>query len=102
MDTSVIHAVAERLRGAAASGRPIAPVRDELAAAGVSAAYAVQQANTAHYLSHGRRLVGRKIGLTSKAVQQQLGVDSPDFGMLFADMELRDGEEVAPGQVLQP
>jgi 2-keto-4-pentenoate hydratase len=102
MDESVIQAVAARLREAAANGRPVAPVREALATGGVASAYAVQQVNTAHYLSQGRRLVGRKIGLTSKSVQQQLGVDSPDFGMLFADMELADGEEVAPGRVLQP
>jgi 2-keto-4-pentenoate hydratase len=102
MDRNVIQAVAMRLREAAVSGTAIAPVRDELAADGVPAAYAVQQANTEHSLSQGRRLVGRKVGLTSKAVQKQLGVDSPDFGMLFADMELYDGEEVAVGRVLQP
>jgi len=102
MDRNVIQAVATRLREAAVSGRAIAPVRDELAAGGVAAAYAVQQANTEHSLSQGRRLAGRKVGLTSKAVQKQLGVDSPDFGMLFADMELYDGEEVAVGRVLQP
>ena len=102
IDHDLIQRVAARLREAEASGVPIAPIRDELAAGGVDAAYAVQDANTRHALAGGRRLVGRKIGLTSKAVQAQLGVDSPDFGMLFADMALRDGGEVPRGRVLQP
>ena len=101
-NAGVIKSVAERLRQAAESGNAISPIRDELGDGGVKAAYAVQQANTDHYVKQGRRLVGRKIGLTSKSVQKQLGVDSPDFGMLFADMALYDGEEVTLGKVLQP
>jgi 2-keto-4-pentenoate hydratase len=97
-----INSAAERLRRAAETGVAIPPLRDELAEGGVRAAYAVQQANTDHYLKQGRRLAGRKIGLTSKTVQKQLGVDSPDFGMLFADMALCDGEQVALGLVMQP
>ena len=97
-----IRSVATRLREATEKGVAIPPVRDEIADGGIAAAYAVQQVNTKHYLKQGRRLVGRKIGLTSKSVQKQLGVDSPDFGMLFADMALYDGEEVAVGRVLQP
>jgi len=102
IDDDLIERVAARLREAEASATAIAPVRDELASGGVDAAYSVQDVNTRHALSRGRRLVGRKIGLTSKAVQAQLGVDSPDFGMLFADMALRDGDEVPRGKVLQP
>jgi 2-keto-4-pentenoate hydratase len=102
IDSQAIRDVASRLRQASDSGKAIAPIRDELQAGGVAAAYAVQQANTEHYLAQGRRLVGRKIGLTSKSVQKQLGVDSPDFGMLFADMAVCDGEEVPLGKVLQP
>jgi len=101
-DDGLIAQVAARLRAAQESGTPIAPVRDELAPGGVDAAYAVQDANTRHALAQGRRLVGRKIGLTSKAVQEQLGVHSPDFGMLFDDMSLRDGAVVDAGKVLQP
>jgi len=97
-----IESLAARLREAATTGMAIGPIRDELAEGGLEAAYAVQEANTAHYLAHGRRAVGRKIGLTSKAVQQQLGVDSPDFGMLFADMEVVDGEDIALSRVMQP
>jgi 2-keto-4-pentenoate hydratase len=102
VDSATINALAARLRKADETGVATAPLRDELAAGGVKAAYAVQQANTDHHLKQGRRLVGRKIGLTSKSVQKQLGVDSPDFGMLFADMALYDGEEVALKRVLQP
>jgi 2-keto-4-pentenoate hydratase len=102
IDDAVIENVAARLRQAAEQGKPIPAIRDELAAGGVAAAYAVQRTNTDHYVGEGRRLVGRKIGLTSRSVQQQLGVDSPDFGMLFADMARYDGEEVALGSVLQP
>ncbi len=97
-----IEELAARLRNAAETGVPIPPIRDELAEGGVEAAYAVQAANTEHYVRHGRRISGRKIGLTSKAVQKQLGVDSPDFGALFADMEVVDGDEIALSRLMQP
>jgi 2-keto-4-pentenoate hydratase len=97
----VIEDAAERLWKAAQTGTPCEPVRDLIGADNVDAAYAVQKIISARRESLGARLVGRKIGLTSLAVQKQLGVDQPDFGMLFADMCLADGEEVADGRVLQ-
>src|SRR5258705_1794699 len=87
---------------AAYAGTPIAAIRPQLADLDVEAAYAIQQENTAHWEAEGRRLVGSKIGLTSRAVQKQLGVDRPDFGVLFADMIVAEDEPVAPGRVLQP
>src|ERR1043166_6617066 len=71
---------------AAYAGAPIAPIRPQLADLDVDGAYAIQQENTAHWEKEGRRVVGSKIGLISRAVQKQLGVDRPDFGVLFADM----------------
>ncbi|MBO2463686.1 2-keto-4-pentenoate hydratase [Actinomadura violacea] len=95
-----IDAAAERLLGAYASGVPCEPVRDLITAAGD--AYAVQNRMTEKWLGEGRRLSGRKIGLTSRAVQEQMRVDSPDFGMLYADMAVPDGDEIPAGAVLQP
>lgn len=96
------HAAAALLQAAHRSGQPIEPLRDRLAQADADGAYAVQDLNTQTWLAQGRRLVGRKIGLTSLAVQAQLGVDQPDFGMLFADMAVGDGEIVATQRLIQP
>lgn len=94
-------ALAERLR-LAYGGAPVPPLRDGLAPDDVDRAYAVQEANTRFWQESGRRIVGRKIGLTAKAVQAQLGVDQPDFGVLFEDMRLADGGVLARAQVIQP
>lgn len=97
-----IDEAAGRLRRAAETATPCPPIRDLISAGGVEAAYAVQEANTRHYLADGRRLVGRKTGLTSRAVQKQLGVDQPDYGMLYADMDIPEGQPIRLDQVLQP
>jgi 2-keto-4-pentenoate hydratase len=100
-DTAQIDAWAERLRHAEAHREPIAPLREEMPA-DEATAYAVQMANVRHAQAQGRRIVGRKIGLTSPAVQKQLGVDQPDFGTLFADMLYGDDEQVPLARTLQP
>ncbi|MFG1184714.1 2-keto-4-pentenoate hydratase [Xanthobacter aminoxidans] len=101
MSTQQIREAADRLFAAARTAVPCEPVRD-LIGLDLKAAYEVQFLNTKRAVAEGRRLVGRKIGLTSRAVQQQLGVDQPDFGVLFADMEYCDGEEVLFARLLQP
>lgn len=93
--------VAERLRQAYA-GPAVAPLRDVLQPTDADGAYAVQAINTRHWTAAGRQVVGRKVGLTAKAVQAQLGVDQPDFGVLFADMLIPDGGTLASSEVLQP
>lgn len=94
---------AQALFDAEQSRQVIAPIRAALGEqASVDDAYAIQDLNTERALKNGRRLVGRKIGLTSVAVQKQLGVDSPDFGMLFADMAYGDSEAIPAGKLIQP
>ncbi|MFE2416924.1 2-keto-4-pentenoate hydratase [Streptomyces hokutonensis] len=93
---------ADLLAEATRTGVACPPVRDLLDGGGLETAYAVQQLNVRRGLDAGRRVVGRKIGLTSPAVQRQLGVDRPDFGALFADMAVPDGGEVPVGRLLQP
>ncbi len=100
---SRVEAWAERLREAEAKREPIGPFRDEMGNDPEgSLAYAIQQVNVAYAIANGRRVIGRKIGLTSVAVQRQLGVDQPDFGTLYADMIYGDDDEVPLSRTLQP
>ncbi|MCP5379863.1 MAG: fumarylacetoacetate hydrolase family protein [Novosphingobium sp.] len=93
---------AAQLLRAAYSGSAIPPMRDYLDPTDAEGAYAVQAINTRFWECQGRRIVGRKAGLTAKAVQQQLGVDQPDFGVLFDDMEVVDGGHLDTDKVIQP
>ncbi|MET9326048.1 fumarylacetoacetate hydrolase family protein [Tsukamurella sp. NPDC003166] len=101
-DTDAVRAAADRLRAAASDHAPCAPVRDLIGADDIALAYAVQDRLTDDRLASGATIVGRKIGLTSPAVQRQLGVDRPDFGVLFHDMDLTAAETVPLGRLLQP
>jgi 2-keto-4-pentenoate hydratase len=96
-----INTAARRIRNALNSGKPCKPIRDLIAPGDLDAAYAIQQINTDAWTEEGRRPVGRKIGLTAKSVQKQLGVDQPDYGILYADMEVVDGDEIASSRLMQ-
>ena len=91
---------ARRLREAYTTGA-VAPLRDCLDPVDIAGAYAVQEINTRFWEAQGRHIVGRKAGLTAKAVQAQLGVDQPDFGVLFEDMQVSDGGRLDPFRCLQ-
>jgi 2-keto-4-pentenoate hydratase len=90
------------LSNAAKSRSPCDPVRPLIEPLGIAGAYAVQSRGTAEALQSGRRIVGAKIGLTSHAVQRQLGVDQPDFGILFDDMEFGDDAPIPLSRLIQP
>jgi 2-keto-4-pentenoate hydratase len=99
---TVLDEAAAALAQARSSGTTIAPITVSHGIAGLEQAYAVAAINTAARLAQGARIVGGKIGLTSLAVQQQLGVDQPDFGVLFDNMEYIDGDTIPAARLLQP
>ncbi|MCX6395975.1 MAG: fumarylacetoacetate hydrolase family protein [Propionibacteriales bacterium] len=88
-----ISAAVERLATAQATRVPCAAVRDLIGTDDLPAAYAVQQGLVQARIDGGVSVVGRKIGATSKAVQDQLGVDQPDFGYLLSDMDVSAGAQ---------
>lgn len=102
IDTERIGRAADRLVSANLAGTPVPPVRDILGTDDIDGAYAVQLELTRRRLAAGAQVVGRKIGLTSQPVQQQLGVDQPDFGVLFADMDVSNQPLVPTHRLLQP
>lgn len=65
-------------------------------------AYAIQKAQITQKLAAGRRIIGWKIGLTSKVMQDALGIDTPDSGVLYDDMLFASGDTVPKGRFIQP
>lgn len=97
----LVSCAAERLLTASRTRRPCPPVRD-LIGTDAELAYAVQRQLTGMRVADGHEVVGRKIGLTSPAVQNQLGVDQPDFGVLFEGMACAEFSVIDIGRLLQP
>jgi len=93
---------ADALRQAATTGKPVPPLTDDDPDLSVADAYAIQLANIERAVAEGRAVIGHKVGLTSKAMQEMLGVGEPDFGVLTDDMLVRDGGTVDVGSLLQP
>ncbi|KAF1004120.1 MAG: 2-oxopent-4-enoate hydratase [Pseudomonas sp.] len=101
-DKSTLQPAADWLAEAARGNEWIPPLRESLPQLDIYGAYEIQRINTERRLAEGHRIVGCKIGLTSKVVQQQLGVDQPDFGMLFDDMGYVSGESIPANVLHQP
>jgi 2-keto-4-pentenoate hydratase len=98
-----LRAAAQAIREARNTRTTIARVSETFGITGLDASYQIAQLNTQDRLENpARRIVGLKVGLTSKAVQQQLGVDQPDFGVLFDDMEYLNGDAIPMSRLIQP
>jgi 2-oxo-hept-3-ene-1,7-dioate hydratase len=102
MDPEQIEAAAARLDQAERTRVQIGLLSLEHPEMDMAAAYAVQAAWVAKKLAAGRTILGRKIGLTSKAMQAALGIDTPDSGILFDDMLFADGATIPPDRFIQP
>jgi len=100
-DERAITDLARELLQAESDRVPIAPVAERLAGS-VAAAYAVQREGLRLRQQDNRRVVGHKVGLTSPAMQQQLGVDEPDFGYLLDDMVMACHETIAVSDLIDP
>lgn len=101
-DSFDIPAVANALARAYETKEPISPPRELLPDLDLAGAYRIQQLQEEQFLAAGQVLRGRKIGLTSLAMQQQLGVDSPDFGFFTDTMMYPEGTPVPVGRFIAP
>ena len=103
--SSTIQSIAQRLDTAWRTKTPIPPITESDGITDMKAAYAIQMQWTEMRLGRGEKIAGRKIGLTGKAIQQQLGVNEPDYGTLWQSSfyEAKGGKVTVPaGDFMQP
>ncbi|WP_431277398.1 2-oxo-hept-4-ene-1,7-dioate hydratase [Leifsonia poae] len=91
LDPSTIQEIADELATAERERSTVPLLTARHPGMTVDDSYAVQRVWVERGLAAGRRLVGRKIGLTSKAMQQATGITEPDYGSIFADMVYESG-----------
>ncbi|MDR0828054.1 MAG: fumarylacetoacetate hydrolase family protein [Desulfovibrio sp.] len=102
MDTKIVNTLAGSLRSAELERKSIKPLTTAYPDLTIADAYAVQYAGVKARLADGGKIIGKKVGLTSKAMQKFLGVGEPDFGYLFADMVFDEEIAVPVSRFLQP
>jgi 2-keto-4-pentenoate hydratase len=101
MGNELIGTFAEQLYTAERTRAAIPPLTARAPDFSVADAYRVQLTNIERVVAEGHTISGKKIGLTSKGIQQQLGVGEPDYGHLFAAMECKSGD-VDTSALIQP
>jgi 2-oxopent-4-enoate hydratase len=94
--------LADELWEADRSAKPVPPLTDRYPGLGIEDAYAIQSLNIDRRTAAGQRVIGRKVGLTSRPMQELLGVDEPDFGVLTDEMMVEDGDLIAMSRLVQP
>lgn len=102
MDAATIAALGDQLYELERDARSRPPLVKDHLDLDLPAAYAIQERYAARRQEHGARLVGRKIGATSRAIQDLFSIDTPDFGHVFDDMVIPDGGDVPSSELVQP
>ena len=98
----VISRCASALADAEERRRPIAPISESAPTLSIADAYAIQRSNIDRRTRRGERIVGHKIGLTAKVMQEQFGVHEPDFGHLLDTMVLGPGQSLDLSELIDP
>jgi 2-oxopent-4-enoate/cis-2-oxohex-4-enoate hydratase len=102
MDSNLLRKLGDELHDALTTRRTVAPLTSRGLDLTVDDAYRIQEHMVAHRLRAGERVVGKKIGVTSKVVQQMLNVHQPDFGWLLSGMVYAEGEPIPADRLIQP
>lgn len=98
LPTQTITAIADELAAAEHERRTVPLLTARYSDMTVADAYAVQNEWRRRGIAAGRRPVGRKIGLTSKVMQEATGITEPDYGAIFADMVFENGSVIEHAQ----
>jgi 2-oxopent-4-enoate hydratase len=103
MQPALLHQeLADELWQADRTAEPVAPLTDRHPDLELADAYAIQTINIDRRVAAGQRVIGRKVGLTSRPMQEMLGVDEPDFGVLTDEMAVEDGDVILLSRLVQP
>jgi 2-keto-4-pentenoate hydratase len=102
MEESRIKELADTLLAAERSGKPIPPLTESDRGITVDEAYRVQLRIMEVKKSGGQVVVGKKIGITSRAMQAMLGVNEPDYGHILDRMVVAEGEMIPTAELIQP
>ncbi|TVT33854.1 2-keto-4-pentenoate hydratase [Amycolatopsis rhizosphaerae] len=102
MEPTAVREAAAQLLLAYEKGEPTVPVIQSFPEATITDAYRIQQEQVRSWVAAGDVIKGHKVGLASRAMQQQMGVDQPDYGHLLAGMFHLEHEPIAAEKYLQP
>jgi len=102
MPVTDVPAKARALYDARRTRVPIPPFTDDDPSLGMADGYAIQRELIELLLADGDRIVGHKVGLTSKPMQKMVGVDSPDYGPVLASTIYRDGDTIPASRFIAP